>query len=217
MANLPAQYRSHTAQLNVTPYCIIQPGGGCAPNSKTLSLTQQPQKYWDYCGPATASEILTALGSSRTQDFVAGSAYLDTVNTQQTSWDPQVMAPTLNTLQSRLYYATQQGSWVNEAQWQSDLVTDISLYGQPIAGNTVEPSGGSYLAGHWNFPSSAFPLFYWVAIYGYVNNGQYSVYADSVSGATWVWSWATPNNVPPSSTYSSSQLYTLLSQRGWVW
>jgi hypothetical protein len=219
-ANLPEPFRSQSLQSAVTPDCIGQPGGGCFPSSASVGLTQQSQANFYYCGPATASEILIALGSNYSQSFVAGSSsypgtYLKTAYSGQTSWNPAVMAPTLNSLQGRLYYATQNGSGVSLSQWESDLLTDISTYSQPIAGNTVEYSGGPYLNGHQYAPSNAFPLYHWIAIYGYTNNGQDTTYADSISGRADIWPWAV--NVPAYSTISSSNMNTLLSSRGFVW
>jgi hypothetical protein len=56
---------------------------------------------------------------------------------------------------------------------------------------------------------------HWIAIYGYNLNGQSTLYADSVYGDSWIWSWAA--NVPRYSAFSSSSMYTLLGARGWVW
>lgn len=222
-ANLPASYASHGARIVVHPYCISEPGGGCAPSYAHVNLTQQPQANWYYCGPAAASEILNALGANYSQSFVAGSpnypgTYLTTAYNGQTPWSPYVMGPTLNNLQSKLYYATQPGSGVQLSQWENDLVTDVSGYGQPIAGNTVENynnGNGPFLTGHQYAPGSAFPLGHWIAIYGYTNYGQGSTYADSISGDQWIWSWAA--NVPPYSTINSSDMNTLLQTMGFVW
>ena len=61
-------------------------------------MVQQPQKYNDYCGPATASEVLGMRGTNVSQDTLAGNSYLQTNQDGGTNWSPQVMQPTLNTL-----------------------------------------------------------------------------------------------------------------------
>jgi hypothetical protein len=199
-ATVPAPFRSQPAQVTpgaVSPYCISKPTGGCVPSSASVSLTQQSQANYYYCGPATASEILGALGSYHNQSDLASDLH---TTTNGTDWYPEQMAPTLNSQQSRLYYQRQDGSasGMNTAQWESDLTIDISTWGQPIAGNLVEYSGGIHLVGH---PQNQ-TIGHWIAIYGYNLNGQNTLYGDSVSGDSWIWSWAA--NVPPYSSFSSS-------------
>ncbi len=210
-----------------TPNCIIGPGGGCLFSSEYLSLTQQWQTQPYYCGPATASEILATLGSNYSQSYLGGSSssptLLETNYLQETPWSDlngnPVMAPTLNKLQSPLVYWTQNGGSVSASQWQSDLLTDIYEWRQPIAGNTVEYGGSNnpYLIGHNRAPASDFPLYHWIAIYGYTNYGSNTAYADSISGNANNWGWGWAAYVPQYSTISSSTMYTLLSTMGWVW
>lgn len=58
-------------------------------------------------------------------------------------------------------------------------------------------------------------IYHWIGIYGYTNYGYNTSYADSIHGDSWIWSWAV--NVPAYSTISSSDMTTLLNQRGFVW
>jgi len=126
------------------------------------------------------------------------------------------MAPTLNGQQYQLYYATQNGSGVSVTQWDNDLLLDIWTFGQPIAGNTVEYSNGPFLTGHDKAPPKDFPLYHWIAIYGYTNYGNNTAYADSIHGDTWIWpTWA--QYVPAYSTVSGSAMNTLLNTMGFVW
>jgi hypothetical protein len=220
VANLPAVYRDYSTRMTITRYCVALPSGGCAPSQVLLNVTQQKQATTYYCGPATASEILKTLGYTDSQSTLAGSTFLHTDALGETPWNPAYMPQTLNDLQNHLYYVAQNGSasGVNSSTWISDLVEDSYTFGQPIAGNTVEYWGsGVYLTGHTYFPQSDFPLYHWIAIRGYTNNGQDTAYADSISGDTQFWPWATSTNIPPYSTISSSSMYTLLTTMGWVW
>lgn len=215
--SLPEPFRSAALKrvqaqtLAPTPNCISP----CEPSSYSLDLIQQPQQESYYCGPATASEILTTLGPAYSQSYLGGSysspTLLGTNYYKQTTWGPAVMAPTLNYLQSGYYYQTVQGS----SNWGSDLVSDIYTWHQPLAANTVEQEGGPYLTGHQYAPANQFPLYHWIAVYGYTSYGAGSTYADSISGDTKYWPWA--QYVPAYSTISSSTIETLVSSRGFVW
>jgi hypothetical protein len=187
----------------------------CPPVNDSVNLVQQSQANFYYCGPATASEILRVRGVTKSQSFLAGSNYLRTDADGGTNWNPQVMAPTLNTLTNSSWYVAVNGSGVQggftNTTYEADLTTDIYL-GWPIAGNTVEIANqGPHLIGH---PSNL-GLNHWIAIYGYTSNGAYTKYADSIAGDAWIWSWAA--NVPAYSTYDSPDMTTLLNGRGFVW
>lgn len=167
----------HAAMNTVIPECIGQPGGGCAPSSKTLGLTQQPQENYYYCGPATASEILRALGLGNSQDSVAGLLETTTGGTPWFDGSKYPMAYTLNAMQGNLYYEPLNGGF-NTSTYSNDLVQDMA-FGQPIAGNVVEYANQVHLWGH----PQGYTIYHWIAIYGYTNYGNDTSYADSVANA----------------------------------
>lgn len=180
-----------------------------------VNLTQQSQNNWYYCGPATAAEVLGVRGAWYSQSFLAGSSYLKTDANGQTTWNPYVMGPTLNTLLNTSWYVADNGSGVgygfSQSTWMSDLGFDIDN-GWAIAGNIVEYANTDpHLVGH---PRSM-TISHWIGIYGYTNYGYDTSYADSISGDAYIWPWAV--NVPAYSTISSSDMTTLLNQRGFVW
>jgi hypothetical protein len=199
----------HSTMSAVVPECIGQPGGGCAPYSKTLGLTQQPQENYYYCGPATASEVLRALGLSNSQDSVAGSLETTTNGTPWYDGSKYPMASTLNAMQGNLYYAPLNGGF-STSTYSNDLVQDMA-FGQPIAGNVVENAGGVHLRGH----PQGYTIYHWIAIYGYTNYGNDTSYADSVANAPSIWFYQSV--VPYNSGYSNGDMTTLLSGRGMVW
>ena len=214
-----SQYGGAAAQAShaVTPYCIPDPDTGkCGSSgSNFVALTQQSQANSYYCGPATAAEILAGRGVNKSQSFLAGSSYLKTDATGATSWNPYVMHPTLNTLLNTNWYPPVNGSGVgggfDATTWEDDLQFDIDN-GWAIAGNIVEyQNTDPHLVGH----PRGLTIYHWIAIYGYTYYGVDTKYADSVSGDAWIWSWAA--NVPPYSSFASSDMTTLLNQRGVVY
>lgn len=225
--DLPEPYRSYALSRASALPLKCGSKGACPlqPAALYTNVTQQRQQQWYYCGPATASEILADLGWSYSQSYLGGSSssptLLETNYLLETPWsDPHnnpVMAPTLNGLQNKLVYWTQNASGTTLTQWQNDLVTDIWTYQQPIAGNTVEYWGGPYLVGHNYAPQNDFALYHWIAIYGYSGYGSNTAYADSISGNSGNWGWTWASHVPPYSTISSSTMYTVLGTMGWVW
>jgi hypothetical protein len=125
------------------------------------------------------------------------------------------MQYTLNQWTRSTYYIVTNGSEMgggfSTSTFISYLTYDIDK-GWPFAGNIVEYANTDrHLVGH---PRTA-PIFHWIAIKGYANYGYSATYDDSGSGDTQIWSWAV--NVPPVSTKSSSDMTTLLNQRGFVW
>lgn len=217
-ASFMAQSGSSTrASAVITPRCIIDPNTGqCAvPTSNAVSLTQQPQANFYYCGPATAAEVLGVHGVSKTQAFLAGSSYLQTDSRGETPWNPYLMGPTLNTLIGTTWYGPVDGSAVgggfSTATWESDLTFDVD-HGWAVAGNIVEYANTDpHLVGHPRTQT----IYHWIGIYGYASSGDATKYADSISGDSWIWSWAV--NVPAYSSFSSTSMTTLLNQRGFVW
>lgn len=217
LAAFLAQYGGHTASTTiVVPDCVPDPNTGqCPVSANSVNLIQQPQTTTYYCGPATASEVLGVRGVSKSQSFLAGSSYLNTDASKDTPWNPYVMHPTLNTLLNTAYYVAVDGSAVGggftTSTWEQDLKYDVDN-GWAIAGNIVEYANTDpHLVGH----PRTMTIYHWIGIYGYSNNGGYTKYADSVSGDTQFWSWAA--NVPAYSSFSSSDMTTLLNQRGFVW
>jgi hypothetical protein len=207
---------STTARPTLTPYCPVITGG---PNvvcgSNWVNLSQQSQTTTYYCGPATASEVLGVRSVYKSQSFLAGSSYLKTDANGGTNWSPYVMGPTLNTLTNSSWYIAVNGSGVgggfSQSTWENDLTFDVDN-SWAIAGNIVEYANTDpHLVGH---PRSM-TIYHWIGIYGYANYGGGSTYADSVHGDTQFWNWAA--NVPAYSTISSSDMTTLLNQRGFVW
>lgn len=214
-----AQYGGPThARSVITPDCVIDPSTGqCATGYGFVSLTQQPQANWYYCGPATAAEILGVRGVNKSQSFLAGNTYLQTDEHTGTNWSgPYVMGPTLNSLTNSSYYVAVNGSGIagggfSQTTWQNDMVYDIN-HGWALAGNIIEYANQDpHLVGH---PRNQ-TILHWIAVYGYDNNGGNTWYADSVHGDSWIWSWAA--NVPANSSFSSGSMTTLLNQRGFVW
>lgn len=202
---------------SLSPNCISQPGGGCAPASRSLGLIQQAQINNYYCGPATASEILRTLGITDSQSTLAGNAFLETNTYGQTPWTDNSgaspMKNTLNNLQNANFYYPVNGSGVgggfSQSTYQADLVWDIAG-GWPVAGNVYEPANGAHLWGH---PEGQ-TIGHWIALYGYSKTdcGADTSYADSVYGS--VINWPVQ---PYNAGFSSATMTSLLNGRGFVW
>jgi hypothetical protein len=193
----------------------LQSGPDALCGSNRVPLVQQSQDNSYYCGPAAASEVLDVRGVSASQSTLAGNNYLKTDANGQTSWNPYVMGPTLNTLTNSSAYVAVNGSGVgggfSQATWQNDLIYDVDN-GWAVAGNIVEYANTDpHLVGH---PRTV-TIYHWIGIYGYLDYGTFTSYADSIHGDSSIWSWAV--NVPAYSWIPSSDMTTLLNQRGFVW
>jgi len=216
---------SKQPQSRVNPACPTistqAPAVTCGTNA--VYAPQFSQINYSYCGPATAYEILYGLGwtsgpngESLSQSVLAKNSYLKTDANGGTNWSPYVMGPTLNSWTRSGWYIAVNGSGVGSgftsATFISDLTFDIDD-GWPLAGNIVEYAGSNnpHLVGH---PSSL-TIYHWIAIKGYTSYGNNTTYDDSVSGDSWIWSWAA--NVPAVSTIASTTMTTLLNGRGFVW
>jgi hypothetical protein len=101
------------ATASVSTNCPSLPYSLCGQN--WVGMVQQPQWYNDYCGPATASEVLAVRGTNDSQGTLAGNSYLKTDADGGTNWSPPVMAPTLNTLLNTNWYYPVNGSGVRAA------------------------------------------------------------------------------------------------------
>jgi hypothetical protein len=120
----------------------------------------------------------------------------------------------LNQRQSTNYYVPQPVSSPTEnaiLTYEADLEMDISQIRAPVVGNAWETPYSSYhLSGH---PSDR-TIFHWFEIRGYYGSGGYTLYEDSVHGASSV-SWSA--GVPAYSSQPSFQIATIVSGRGYVW
>lgn len=215
-----------TAPLSSTPREQPIPlcgSGGCG-YSGTVYMPQQSQQTNSYCGPATASEMLSARGVSVSQSTLAGYSYLQTDANGGTSWGgpPYVMPTTLNDFtNSSFYEAVDANSASPLSTYENDLQTDIKT-GWPVAIAVYEESDPSapHLAGH---PGGQV-IQHWVGAYGFSNYGATTLYDDSVYGVpSSVISWA-PQVPSPQNTEASSDMWTMMSDGasvyhdyGWVW
>lgn len=213
------QYGGTNAQ---EPTFVATPATCCSSNH--VPWVQSPQHKDYYCGPATAYEILVSYGKyihpngdTLSQETLAGSRYLNTDDPRylSTPWNPYVMGPTLNAWVGWTFYVAVNGSGVGGGfsvdTWKYSLTEDID-HGWPLAGNVVERAGPNHphLVGH----TTAVDVYHWIAIEGYASSGDTTWYADSVSG-THFWTWAA--NVPPFSGIPSTNMTTLLNERGYIW
>lgn len=206
---------SGTLQQQPIPLCG---SGGCG-YSGTVYMPQQPQQTNYYCGPATASEILSARGVSASQSTVAGPNYLDTT-IYGTNWGgpPYVMPTTLNDFTNSSFYEAVDANSTNTLSvYENDLPTDIKT-GWPVAIGVQEnpdtpTSHTPHLVGH---PTNI-TIQHWVGAYGFSNYGATTLYDDSVYNAPSV-SWY-QDVTSPQNPISSSDMFTMMEQGGygWVW
>jgi hypothetical protein len=199
--------------------------------SGALGLSQVTQTTNYRCGSATAYEILKYQrvstgpgGETLTQPHLGAkcaTGYLCTEPLKNTPWyvGPSYpdafgypMPSTLNNWTKVPWYLAHKASAATLADYQSSLVYDIDN-AFPVAVDIHEISNaGHHLKGHPSWVESK----HWVAAYGYNSTGATTLYADSVHGVpTSVISWAA--SVPDYASYSSSWLFTLMTEFGYVW
>jgi hypothetical protein len=192
-------------------------GGGGYPGSASLAANQTAQITSYYCGPASVHEALGAMGVSLSQSAAASELHTTTAGT---AWSGGGTSPSgypvpdvLNRHQSRNYYVPQYVSSPTSTAintYGNDLRIDIYTVRAPLIGDAWEVPGGPHLVGH---PSSQ-QIFHWFEIRGYQSSGGYTMYEDSVHGATSI-GWS--GSVPAYSTLSSNTIVKIISGRGYVW
>ncbi|MFA5786327.1 MAG: hypothetical protein WDA71_04980 [Actinomycetota bacterium] len=214
------------AQYEAIVLSKVPDGGGGA---RVLPVQQQPQTKNYYCGPATAVEILQALGHATstynqalTQTELARSWWLYTDYYGGTPWFGHpawscsdagnyacyVMRNTLNhwrTGSNDGYYVPRRAP--DDSTYTQDLVFDIDR-GWPIAGDMYQPANNSTL--HLNGHPWDRSLKHWIALAGYRGTGgTETYYADSASSEAVSYGGA----VPPYSFYASSRIAAM--ERAW--
>jgi hypothetical protein len=192
-------------------------GGGSYPSSASLIANQTPQATSYWCGPASVHEALGALGVSLSQSAAAIALHTTTGGTAWsgggTSPSGYPVADVMNRYQSRNYYVPQYVASATSgaiSTYEKDLEMDISAIRAPVIGDAWETSTGYHLTGHPTYR----PIFHWFEIRGYYGSGGNTLYEDSVHGATSI-SWS--GNVPAYSNLPSSQVVSIVGQRGYVW
>jgi hypothetical protein len=95
--------------------------------------------------------------------------------------------------------------------YKVSLLTNIGLVRAPLIGDAYEIPYGPRLNGH---PVTK-TIFHWFDIYGYTNNGAYTMYEDSVYNASAVgWHDLVTS---PNGTIASSKIVQIVGGRGYVW
>jgi hypothetical protein len=200
-----------------------------------LGLVQVSQTTSYRCGSATAYEILkykkvtTGPGGETLSQPNVGKkcavGYLCTevmTPNKETPWyvGPSYpdangfpMPSTLNKWTKTSWYVTSKASAFSLTDYEFSLPYDID-HAYPLALDIHEhANSGNHLADHPGWVDSK----HWIAAFGYANTGASTIYADSVHGLpTSVISWASYVK-QPYYTHSSSQMYTLMSEFGWIW
>jgi hypothetical protein len=192
-------------------------GGGGYPSSASLAANQTPQVTNYYCGPAAVHEALGALGVSLSQSAAAAALH---TTTDGTAWSGGGTSPSgypvpdvLNRYQGGNYYVPQPVASATSgaiSTYENDLQADISAMRAPLVGNAWETPTGYHLTGH---PADR-TIFHWFESRGYYGSGGTSLYEDSVHGATSI-SWS--GSVPAYSNLPSSQIVSIVGERGYVW
>jgi hypothetical protein len=192
-------------------------GGGGFPSSASLVANQTPQITSYYCGPAAVHEALDAVGVSLSQSAAAAALHTDT---RGTAWSGAGTSPSnypvpdvLNRYQSRNHYVPQYVASATSSainQYELDLESDIAGVRAPVVGDAWEVPNGYHLNGH---PTDR-QILHWFEIRGYYSSGGYTLYEDSVHGASSI-SWS--GNVPAYSNLPSSQIVSIFGGRGYVW
>jgi len=185
------------------------------PAARNLAGSQQAQQRSYFCGPATASEMLTQLGVRLSQ--TAAARQLGT-NASGTDWSDSTGYPmprVLNVHQTRNEYVAVGLPWAPTAHqtrtFETDLVTDINHNGGvPLAGNAYEVAGGPHLVGN---PVNQ-TIMHWIDIRGYQNYGAVTDYEDSVHNATSI-GWGL--DVPAYSALPTGTMVDILGARGYDW
>ena len=141
------------------------------PSQKELSIKFQTQINDYYCGPASASMIVTSLGRPRTQQQMASLLGTTTNGTNAGNG----VANALNAVMKGSRYKF---NWVwhtyNEIDKFKDNVTHAISYGNPVMVNTLESPGDSYLAGH----NMGTTLYHYGIVGDYFDNGNSVTYVD---------------------------------------
>jgi hypothetical protein len=228
------------------PYVAAQPLS--IPPVAVVTEEQEPQVTYYYCGPAATMEMLLSLGvdygpygehltggpyPAYGEHVLAENGYLGTDANVGTNWtNPDQSHPVqtvLNKWSTSTFYnpvpKTGTGGF-SESTYLNDLAIDIDG-GYPLAGALAEPIDHEpRLIGH---PLNV-NIDHWIALEGYTDYGNNTLYADSIhnayNGAYWIggsadngsaiWTWE--GGVPAYSTVStSSVMLPLLETFGYIW
>lgn len=180
--NVDAYMASH--HIHHAQPLVLCPDGTCGYYNKTLGVTAHVQNQWYYCGPASASEILSFVGKSYSQDDLANRMG----TTPQQGTDPTKLASTLNSLTPPGY------AWVNlysgnystvsaySPDWWNDMYYSIFTRGRPADEAVHFTGNGETLIG-WNYNNQAW---HFVTADGMLYNlgGTSDHYVDSYNGYT---------------------------------
>ncbi|MVB09420.1 Peptidase_C39 like family protein [Caprobacter fermentans] len=175
-------------------------------------LYQISQEKNYYCGPATAEAILEVFDVDMTQSELASNDNLQTEKFQSTPWyadsvNQYVMKNVLNKYADTSWYEPE--SAPSSSDLKSEIRTDVDS-GHGIAANfnfkkgEKRPKG--YISGN---------LGHWVAIDGYLNNGDTIHWAEPIYGASSV-KWS-DNIKSPYLTASASDFSEYVQRRGIIW
>lgn len=141
------------------------------PRQKELSIRFQTQINDYYCGPASASMIVSSLGRPRSQQQMASLLGTTTNGTNAGNG----VANALNAVMKGSRYKF---NWVWHQYYEidkfKDNITHAISYGNPVMVNTVESPGDSYLAGH----SIGTALYHYGIVADYFDNGNSVTYVD---------------------------------------
>jgi hypothetical protein len=161
--------------------------------SSTVPLARQVQATDYWCGPATASMALRAMGVATGQPDMAWAMYTDSLG--QTPWSSfwsgripaqfrtgypirDVLNWQKNTNRYQPISLSYDPTGPEKQLYRNALPWSIDQ-GWVLAGNAWEAPGGPHLLGHPDWME----IFHWYAIYGYYDYGRGTYYADSAGFA----------------------------------
>ncbi|KUL42470.1 C39 family peptidase [Actinoplanes awajinensis] len=156
-----------------------------AATSKKLSLKQYGQAKGYWCGPASGFMMLKFLKAGKSkyndaklsQKALATSAHMSTEANHGTAWDSKKFTTGLNRWRGNSFYV--QVKKPSAATTRGAFTMSIRN-NVPIAGDTVEFSGGA----HYNNHPRNKTIGHWIVGYGHANNGKTAFWADP---STTVW------------------------------
>jgi hypothetical protein len=220
----------------VSASAVAQPQ--CTPAGVAfLSVAQEPEYYWYWCGPATGAVILNADGfpngplgehlindSVNSDDYANQKALTHYLGWNGTNWsqpDPSNPNVTYSPMQSMLnqwitggYYNVVNGSGVgggfSTANLEGYVVGDVST-GWAVAGGMYLYPGDQHLPGYYDIEMG-----HWIPLVGYAGYGATIYYDDPIYKSP------DPNlqwpDVPgPTASVPASQMATVLNSRGVIW
>lgn len=191
-------------------------GVSVAATARQLTLQRQLQSKDYYCGPATTSMALRAMGVWTGQPDMAWA--MNTDGLRETPWSGYRSAripaqfrtgypvrDVLNWHKNSQHYRPISLSYNPTAQekqvYRAALRTSIDQ-GWVVMGDAWEVPGGPHLLGHPEWME----IFHWYAIYGYNGNGVGTVYADPAA-------WGPNNGI---GTMASDTITVINGGRGYI-